>query len=231
MALEIIAYDPNEATETVDGIKVSANLLHIAHCRADREHKTHFIGVVDQKNPEFKEADPSSMSDLAEFVGMSTISRMIEARYVTTGYVLSDDRDEVLLHGCGRLVWVPPNHTKFRPFVAEQRNEQATVEQTKHTPGPYKVTNLTDVFTMHRRGNSLDGFQVADCSVDYDAADDKGIPHEERKANAKLFSAAPEMLSTLRDVLAYLQDGPGLSDGHALIAQIRTTINKAEGRE
>jgi hypothetical protein len=92
-----------------------------------------------------------------------------------------------------------------------------------HTPGPWIVTNLTDVFTPDRRGNPLDGHQIADCSVDYDIDEDRGLSLEERRANAVLIAAAPDLLVALLAIY----------DRHnaTTMRQARDAISKATGVE
>jgi hypothetical protein len=59
------------------------------------------------------------------------------------------------------------------------------MSDVKHTAEPWIVSNLTDVFSADRRGNVNDGFQIADCSVDFDAPDDPGLSIDQRIANAR----------------------------------------------
>jgi hypothetical protein len=54
----------------------------------------------------------------------------------------------------------------------------------KHTPGPWRIFNSTDIFPDD---NDTEGLrQIADCSVS------EHIPFTEQQANARLIAAAPE---------------------------------------
>jgi cobalamin biosynthesis protein CobT len=56
---------------------------------------------------------------------------------------------------------------------------------SEHTKEPWRVENLSDIFSADRRGDTNDGFQIADCSVDYDSDADPGLPMDERRKNAR----------------------------------------------
>lgn len=87
---------------------------------------------------------------------------------------------------------------------------------SKHTQGIWKGReSITDA-----RGRLI-------AVVHYSAFDSKnGISLAEGYANAALICAAPEMLSTLHGVLAYLSNSP---DDDAVKKMVQYSIAKAEG--
>ena len=77
---------------------------------------------------------------------------------------------------------------------------------TQHTPGPWLVVNTTDVFTglgastrdgVHADAN--DGWRIADCDVAVAFVDGVEIEmgYAEKKANARLIAASPDLLDAL----------------------------------
>ena len=70
---------------------------------------------------------------------------------------------------------------------------------SKITKGPWEVCNLTDVMTTHRDGDKFDGFQIADCMVDYGCKGTREMPYEEQRANAQAIAKVPEMIGLLRE--------------------------------
>lgn len=82
--------------------------------------------------------------------------------------------------------------------------------QDKHTPGPWEVKNLTDVFTtlgaQTRKGIKAadnDGWLIADCAngITFDVeGQERTIVPREQAANARLIAAAPDMLAALEEV-------------------------------
>ncbi|MGI0618467.1 hypothetical protein ACRCOS_01080 [Pseudomonas aeruginosa] len=84
---------------------------------------------------------------------------------------------------------------------------------SKHTPGPWEVLNETDVFTVlgADRGDGIkaipsDGWMIADCgeSVTFTATGQADMSREIRKANARLISAAPQLLEALTEAAEIL---------------------------
>ncbi|MCP4645789.1 MAG: hypothetical protein GY851_35415 [bacterium] len=78
-----------------------------------------------------------------------------------------------------------------------------------HTPGPYEVKNLTDVFGPlgGDSGDGMaadpnDGWLVADCSagVTFAGNMETELGFDVQKANARLLATAPDMLAMLEDV-------------------------------
>ena len=72
---------------------------------------------------------------------------------------------------------------------------------SKHTPGPWRVWNINDVFTMDRDGDPTNGYHIADCMVDNATIDEREMSLSEQRANAYLIAAAPEMLEALEEWL------------------------------
>lgn len=89
------------AMETVDGIPAPAEILAQAKQRATETGKVHFVGVIEERNPNFVE--PKFDSLLEAWAGAPPSNR-----YILTGeFIISDDRGAVLT-ACGRLIWVTP---------------------------------------------------------------------------------------------------------------------------
>jgi hypothetical protein len=93
--------------------------------------------------------------------------------------------------------------------------------QTKHTPGPWVVSN-----TMH--GMFIDAVGVG--SSDFRSG--KGVAEvtgSNRYNNARLISSAPDLLEALKAVQAEIACGCQMRK--SAIRTIERAINKAEGRE
>ncbi len=95
----------------------------------------------------------------------------------------------------------------------------------EHTPGQW--------YTKHGQINSLTsahGCTIANCN-----ATAKGISPAEVEANARLISAAPDMLATCVDMLAHwgmeIRTDEDREREQALLAAARAAIAKAEGTE
>ncbi len=97
---------------------------------------------------------------------------------------------------------------------------------TKHTPAPWKSINE---MIMAKNGDVA----VADCFHSM-----KGrLKVAERKANARLIAAAPELLETLKEFSALEVRGHALIDrlqfseeGRALAQKITAALSRAEGK-
>ena len=95
----------------------------------------------------------------------------------------------------------------------------------KHTPGPWVVSDIASGFEIE----TTSGNQVAQTSEIYAAR--KPSDHDERRANARLIAASPEMLDILKkclDALVYV--GPWETPV-GLIEQVQKMIDKAEGND
>lgn len=105
--------------------------------------------------------------------------------------------------------------------VEPRRNQPAN--NTKHTPGPWRLMNSSkagflNVYTTHQTGE----LEATDfiCEIGPGARNEGEI-----NANARLIAAAPELLEACKAVsrLDYLQEH------NALAAQVKAAIQKAEG--
>lgn len=100
------------------------------------------------------------------------------------------------------------------------------MSKTKHTPGPWEIS---DDFTDHHHividlGHGVDGCVLIERHVEgHDAAD---FP------NAHLIITAPEMLEALKSVVHFVKNGEGV--GNMLLLHCEAVIaraTKAEGKE
>jgi hypothetical protein len=97
-----------------------------------------------------------------------------------------------------------------------EKNKQT--KETKHTPGPW----IQERYTARLPGGDV----IADCRSRY--LDDSIL-----LANARLISAAPDLLEVAKGCLGYLENIPDLysQPDEAWLAPLRAAIAKAEGRE
>jgi hypothetical protein len=100
--------------ETIDGVTAPRVLLAEAKKLATETRKIHYVGVIEKKNPDFREPQQQTMNDIflviAEVLRPQHILSGTAARFLMTGeFILSDSHENVTLHeGCGRLIWVLP---------------------------------------------------------------------------------------------------------------------------
>lgn len=87
------------------------------------------------------------------------------------------------------------------------------MSKATHTPGPWAVDGL-DI--------EADGEKVASAAVSMDL--DR---YEEFQANARLISAAPELLDLLTDALLYIE---AFAPGYVRRKAVRAAIAKARGQ-
>ena len=93
-----------------------------------------------------------------------------------------------------------------------------------HTPGPWR----TDPETNHESVLGADGKVVADCAIFGTLA---AHNDEQCAANARLVSAAPGLLSSLKAILSEISTIKGCSDAtQKTIFKARAAIAKAEGK-
>lgn len=106
------------------------------------------------------------------------------------------------------------------PIKSEYKN-------TPYTPGPWEISDKSDWLVVGYDPRLYP--ENERCTVARsDPAGDR-IDTETGIANAKLISAAPELLEALRDMLAYAEDSvepPGRPNPH-LIARARAAVEKA----
>lgn len=99
----------------------------------------------------------------------------------------------------------------------------------RHTPGPWFTWEdgvYSGTPTSKQKG-MLTGYDAQICEMD-----DFGVAPSERKANARLIAAAPDLLGALvmMDGLGLLQDCMGDSDGASCSKQVaREALAKARG--
>jgi hypothetical protein len=91
-----------------------------------------------------------------------------------------------------------------------------------HTPGPWRVVGRT---AGYRRLLGLRSAEGEDLLVG-DQLEPRGVSIAQAEANARLMSAAPDMLVALRAVLDYLPD-PLPNDDEVVLDMVRGAIAKA----
>lgn len=96
------------------------------------------------------------------------------------------------------------------------------MNEAKHTPGPWAHIN-PDGFTVRHPQVYSDTGPVCNATWLGDGRID------ELRANARLISAAPEMLDALQEIVA-AADGSGLAQLDATLADARSAIAKATGK-
>lgn len=93
-------------------------------------------------------------------------------------------------------------------------------QTTKHTPGPWRIVSGIDV---------VDFYDYSICSV---ATSNK--TQAERKANARLIAAAPDMYDALKNIMHGIDTGAITSDHDETFAnaikQANAAISAAEGK-
>lgn len=110
---------------------------------------------------------------------------------------------------------------------------------SKHTPGPWEVTNDINVFSAlgadsgdGHKAHSTDGWQVADCSEGLTFVDGGMVElgYDVKKANARLIAAAPDLLEALEYMLNCQYDyDPRRQADCDMCAKARAAISKARG--
>lgn len=109
------------------------------------------------------------------------------------------------------------------------RNTDSTTA-TKHTPGPWEISDECSISDYRRIRAVNDGQYVCVCDSAIVCAAQKN------KANARLIAAAPELLEACINVRAFMGDKPSddrdstYDNGvRALIDQLESAISKAQG--
>jgi hypothetical protein len=103
------------------------------------------------------------------------------------------------------------------------KNQKQTKGAVGHTPGPWKVTDDSEIGRPDRLFISFN-----DGEFDFDLAEINSEHADDARANARLIAAAPEMLQCLYKLREQLEVIIG--DNTALIAMVNRTIAMAEGR-
>lgn len=104
----------------------------------------------------------------------------------------------------------------------------------KHTPGPWFAC-CVDEYPHYVFGEEADKTICALCSNDPNDHDHEYERHEgvvtleERRANARLIAAAPELLEALKLCVERLKYYEEYEHGEAIIADAEAVIAKAEG--
>lgn len=97
------------------------------------------------------------------------------------------------------------------------------MSKTKFTPGTWKVN--------HGRVAAVEskiGYEIADCNSDYAV----NIPIEERRANAQLISAAPDMFEVISALHKFVTISPSIAiDEPQLCDSIINAYKKAMGED
>lgn len=96
----------------------------------------------------------------------------------------------------------------------------------KHTKGPWSVDTDTglDVIATHK---DAELYYIVDVVADYDKTNIEGV--KQRKANARLIAAAPEMLEALEyTIQAFVALGQTDKPGTHL-RSLKELVNKAKG--
>jgi hypothetical protein len=99
-------------------------------------------------------------------------------------------------------------------------SEVKNSEQVKHTPGPWEVLEFPDCYQI----NGIRDHQ-------YDEIAETGDNTELDEANARLISAAPELLEALRGLLSHVESWKVVETAHGDIANARAAISKATGQD
>lgn len=128
--------------------------------------------------------------------------------------------------------------------AAKVRETLGGVMTGKHTPGPWEAHGRA-VYTADKRKHWVEGrdrraVYVAQIRARHDAEigercddiTDNPVGEDEANANARLISAAPDMLKALRSAVALLTD-PDAGEGEAneTLAELEAAIRKATGEE
>jgi hypothetical protein len=91
----------------------------------------------------------------------------------------------------------------------------------KGTPGPWHVVNGTDVFTRLGALNAAgveaarnDGWHIADCYMGETETDEgpETLSSAEKRANARLIAAAPDLLTFAEDMRQWLREALDAKD-------------------
>lgn len=91
--------------------------------------------------------------------------------------------------------------------------------KTKHTPGPWHVDGFNLTAVIHQIGHTR-WETLCDCST-------KGKDIEERKANAKLIAAAPDLLEAAIHAVKALEKLNSGDDGYQAMIELEQAIKRA----
>ena len=108
---------------------------------------------------------------------------------------------------------------------AKAKRENAKMH---HTPGPWVVRTIDQSLATVE---TQDGEYII-CNAAQLRGDDWKTEHSERKANARLIAAAPDLLAALQRIVAALDKqvaSPHLAERASPLAQAKAAIAKATG--
>jgi len=109
---------------------------------------------------------------------------------------------------------------------ASPEPEEVRQATSKHTPGPWhRGSECSDIIVAE---DSVYGFPVADLLSPRCADSNRCITQAERKANADLISATPELLEACR--IMRREWGAFGKVSQETLNQVESAISKAEGR-
>lgn len=92
---------------------------------------------------------------------------------------------------------------------------------TKHTPGPWKISNTLS-YEIHN-GKGIIAYPNQ-------GTKDSGIPNTEARANAHLIASAPELFEAAQIAYACLRRPDSERDENRIVNLLLSAISKAEGR-
>lgn len=106
------------------------------------------------------------------------------------------------------------------------------MSESKHTPGPWTI----EAVYIGRERVNFGEYRFPHQAAPNCAGHSRQYPREQAEANARLISAAPDLLRALIVALPYIaalsptQDDPEQSEARAVHKLMTTAIAKAEGR-
>lgn len=108
----------------------------------------------------------------------------------------------------------------------------------KHTPGPWKVAHSGYantpfvVYAGERAPEFESAYPLTHCEWIAEVKHDESEMHDVQQADARLITAAPDLLDALKQAHRYLftDAGPDAVDRGELATQIETAMTKAEAR-
>ena len=110
--------------------------------------------------------------------------------------------------------WVATMPSTSPPF--QQEPQEPPLKDAKHTPGPWQIGYP---------GVKSQGNYIADCDVSY------VFPDDEKRANARLIAAAPDLLAALERCLPFVDRIRAMTggDGDLTAKNARAAIAAAKG--
>ena len=112
--------------------------------------------------------------------------------------------------------------------IASQAKAKRENAKMRHTPGPWVVRTIDQSLATVE---TQDGEYII-CNAAQLRGDDWKTEHAERKANARLIAAAPELLAALQRLVSVIEKqvaSPHLAERASPLAQAKAAIEKATG--